>query len=296
MAQFLAGLGFVALYGVSYGVVLFTISVGLVVMLGLMRVVNLAHGAFAAIGGYVALDLMQRAGFGYAAALAGAALAGLLLGLVLERLCFRAIYGASDLDQTLLTIGLMFIATAGLNLAYGPAVMASRLPAQLAASIQLIGSGPDGLRVQVYRLFVIGLGAALMLALFLLFERTSFGARLRAAVDNRSMAQAVGIDVPRLFSIAFALGCALAALGGAVGYPMLPLEPTYPFRYLTLVLVVVALSGFGNIRLSAVAALAVGVIDTAGRFLWPEIGGFLIYLLLIAALLWQQYIGRGRFA
>jgi branched-chain amino acid transport system permease protein len=277
-------ISFVALYGVSYGVVLFTISVGLVVMLGLMRVVNLAHGAFAAIGGYLALELIGPAGLPWVPAVGLAALAVGGGGLVLERLVYRRLYGASDLDQALLTIGLMFVATASFNLFFGPAVMPARLPAILALPVRIAGQ-----TVQSYRLMVIALGAVLILALWLLFERTRFGARLRAAVDNTTMAQAVGIDVPRLFAIAFAIGCFLAALGGAVGYPMLPIEPTYPFRYLTLVLVVVTLSGFGNISASAIAAIAVGVIDTGGRVLFPDFGAFIIYVVLVGALLWQQH-------
>ncbi len=271
------------LYGVSYGVVLFTISVGLTVTLGLMRVMNLAHGALAAAGGYTALALAGTA-LPYPLAIAAAAIAVAASGVVLERLVIARLYGASELDQALLTIGLMFVCVAALNWLFGPAVMPARLPDFLARSM-VIGN----LTIQLYRLAMIALGAVLLAGLWAVFAHTGFGARLRAAVDNPSMAGVVGIRVPALFTAAFCLGSGLAAFGGAVGAPMLPMEPTYPFRYLTLVLVVVSLAGSGEIIGCAIAAIAVGILDTAARSYLPVAGGFTIYLLLLAALPWQQH-------
>ena len=271
-----ASLAFILLYGISYGVILFTISVGLVLTLGLMRVINLAHGAFAAIGGYFAVEMMNAAGIPFAAAIVIAVAATALLAIAVERLFYVHLYSASDLDQVLMTVGLMFLATATLNLFFGPDIIPGKLPPLLAENVDL------GFRTfQTYRIFVVILGAALIIALWFLFDRTEFGARLRAAVDNRGMAEAMGIDVTRLFTTAFVLGCALAALGGAVGYPVFPLEPLYPFKYLTLVLIVVSLADFGNIKASAGAAIIVGVIDTAGRYLFPVSGSFLVYILFI---------------
>lgn len=279
---------FVLLYGVSYGIVLFLISVGLVVTLGLMRVVNMAHGAFAAVGGYTFVALMSAAHVPAWLALLLAVAAAALLGVVLERLVFANLYGASDLDQVLITVGVAFIAVASLNLAFGPDVVTAPLPRALAGNVDL------GVRTfETYRIVVLLLGAALIAGLWVLFERTPFGARLRAAVDNRGMAEAIGIDVRRLFSIAFALGCGLAALGGAVGYKMLPLEPTYPLKYLVLVLIVVTLSGFSNVKASAAVAILLGVVDTAARLFYPASGNFVIYLLVIAAMTWR---GQGLFA
>lgn len=270
------------LYGVSYGVVLFAISVGLTVTLGLMRVMNLAHGALAAAGGYTALALAGAA-LPYPLAIAAATIAVAASGAVLERLIIRRLYGASELDQALLTIGLMYVFVAALNWLFGPGVRPARLPNLLDQSLVF-----GNLTIQLYRLAMIAVGAVLLLGLWALFARTGFGARLRAAVDNPSMAGVVGIRVPALFTAAFCLGSGLAAFGGAVGAPMLPMEPTYPFRYLTLVLVVVALAGSGEILASAAAAAAVGILDTAARSLFPDAGGFTIYLLLLAALPWQQ--------
>jgi branched-chain amino acid transport system permease protein len=271
---------FIAIYGISYGMVIFLISIGLVVTMGLMRVVNLAHGAFAALGGYLCTYLVtaQSIPFSVAVLVATAAVAALSFGL--ERTVYARIYKASELDQVLLTIGLMFVTVAGLNFLFGPNVQPSRLSPVLEANIDVLGRS-----VQVYRMFVVGVGAVIVAALWFLFEKTSFGARLRAAVDNRPMAQAIGINVTSLYSKAFVLGSGLAAFGGAVGYGMLPIEPLYPFKYLTIIMIVVALSGFGNMKNAAVVSIVVGIVDTAGRYLFPVYGAFVIYGFLIAYLL-----------
>jgi branched-chain amino acid transport system permease protein len=275
-------LAFVLLYGVSYGLLLCIISVGLVVTMGLMRVVNLAHGAFAAIGGYLAMGLLTPLGVPFGLAIVLAVVAVAAFSVVIERLLYVHLYGASELDQVLLTVGINFIVVAGLTLAFGPNVLPTRLPPSLATSVDL------GFRsFETYRLLVLGVGVVVIGALWLAFERTALGAQLRAAVDNRSMTQAIGIDVPRLFSIAFALGSGLAALGGALGAPLLPLEPLYPFKYLVLVLVIVALSGFGNIRATLLVAVFVGIVDTAGRYFLPDSGSFTLYVLLIVLIVWR---------
>jgi branched-chain amino acid transport system permease protein len=275
-------LAFVLLYGVSYGLLLCLIAVGLVVTMGLMRVVNLAHGAFAAIGGYLAMGLLTPLGVPFGLAIVLAVVAVAAFSAVIERLLYVHLYGASELDQVLLTVGINFIVVAGLTLAFGPNVLPTRLPPSLATSVDL------GFRsFETYRLLVLGVGVIVIGALWLAFERTALGARLRAAVDNRSMTQAIGIDVPRLFSIAFALGSGLAALGGALGAPLLPLEPLYPFKYLVLVLVIVALSGFGNIRATLLVAVLVGIVDTASRYFLPESGSFTLYVLLIVLIVWR---------
>jgi branched-chain amino acid transport system permease protein len=270
------------LYGVSYGLLLCIISIGLVVTMGLMRVVNLAHGAFAAIGGYLAMGLLTPVGVPFGLAIAIAVLVVGAFSVAVERLLYVHLYGASELDQVLLTVGINFIVVAGLTLAFGPNVLPTRLPPSLATSVDL------GFRsFETYRLIVLAVGIFVVGGLWVAFDRTSLGAQLRAAVDNRSMAQAIGIDVPRLFSIAFALGSALAALGGALGSPLLPLEPLYPFKYLVLVLVIVALSGFGNVKATVFVAMFVGIVDTAARYFLPDSGAFTIYVLLIVLIVWR---------
>jgi branched-chain amino acid transport system permease protein len=125
--------------------------------------------------------------------------------------------------------------------------------------------------------------------LWVLFDRTDFGATLRACVDNQSMAKASGINVDWYFSVTFAIGAGLAALGGIVGAGMLPLEPLYPFKHLPLFLTIVALSGFGNIKASVVVSLVVGVVDTAGRYLVPQLGAFTVFTLLVVLVLWRPH-------
>lgn len=270
-------LAFILLYGVSYGLVLCLIALGLVITMGLMRVINLAHGAFAAIGGYIAISLMQRAAWPYPVAVLASVAAVMLLGVVAERLLYVRLYKRADLDQVLVTIGLNFIVIALISMVFGPNIVPIELPAYLKGNVNL------GFRdFEVYRIVSAVICLVVIGLLWWVFERTSVGARLRAAVDNRSMAQAMGMNVPLLFSATFALGCGLAALGGVLAAPMLPIEPMWPFKYLVLVLVVVALAGHGQVRASVLVALIVGVVETAGRYLFPQFGAFFIYLLLIA--------------
>ncbi|EAQ14779.1 branched-chain amino acid ABC transporter permease [Maritimibacter alkaliphilus] len=276
MASAASSLTFILLYGVSYGLVLFIISIGLVITMGLMRVMNLAHGAFAAIGGYIAVGVMTNFGIPFPLAVVAAVAGVVALSVVLERLVFVNLYGAPELDQVLMTIGINFIVIGGLTIFFGPNVYPISLPDYLTGNVDL------GIRnFEVYRLFVIAMGLIVVVGLWIMFEKTSFGAKLRAAVDNPSMTRVIGINVNRVFIIAFGIGSGLAALGGAIGAGMLPLEPYYPMKYLVLVLVVVALSGFGNMRASLAVAVLVGIVDTAGRFLVPSFGGFIIYIVLV---------------
>ncbi len=268
--------------GVAYAILLFIISVGLSVTMGLMGFVNLAHGAFAMIGGYVTVSLMTGAGLPFLAALAAAALAGAIIGAVLERLVYARLYDAGELEQVLLTIGLVFIAVAGVTMVWGPNPQFIRAPDYLSGQIDL------GFRqFPTYRVFLIGAGGAIAAALFFGFDRTRIGARIRAAVDNRRMAQSVGINVDSLFTLTFALGTGLAAVGGALGSEILGIKPTFAFEYLVFFLIVVAVGGLGSIRGTFIAALMIGIIDNAGKYLYPDAADFLIYAVVIAVLLWR---------
>lgn len=267
---------FIILYGLSYGLVLCLIALGLVITMGLMRVINLAHGAFAALGGYLAITLIQRAAIPYAVAVPVAVLSVAAFGVLAERLVYRRLYARSQLDQVLVTIGLNLVAVALLSMLFGPNLIPLEPPPALRGNLDL------GFReIEVYRAFAAGVCLAVIAALWWVFERTSTGARLRAAVDNQGMAQAMGLNVPVLFSATFALGCGLAALGGILAAPMLPMEPMWPLKYLVLVLVVVALAGHARVAASVAVAVLVGIVETGGRYLFPQYGGFVIYLLLI---------------
>jgi branched-chain amino acid transport system permease protein len=273
---------FVLIYGVSYGLILCLLSIGLVVTLGLMRVVNLAHGAFAALGGYVAVSLGAKLALPFPLAVMIAVILVSALGLVLERLFFVQLYRSTELNQVLQTIGLTYIAIGIFALTFGPNVFPVKLPPYMLGSIKL-----GQVDLEAYRLVVATASLVIVAALWIVFDQTRFGARLRAAVDNPSMAEATGINVRYLFSVTFALSAALAAFGGAIGSSMFPPEPFYPFRYIVLVMMVVVLSGRGNIKAATVVSTVIGISETGVRLLLPEIGSFLIYLVLIALVVWR---------
>ena len=266
--------------GLAYGMILFIISVGLSVTMGLMNFVNLAHGAFAMAGGYATVTAMNGYGIPFPLALAIAFATVGAGSIAFERLLYRRLYRRGELDQVLMTIGLVFMAIAAFTLFYGPQPQAAQMPAYLKGQIDL------GFRAfPTYRFFMIVIGAVLIVALWAVFERTLLGARIRAAVDNRRMAESLGIDVDRLFTLTFAVGSGLAAVGGGLAVELVGVSPNFAIQYLVFFLIVVAVGGLGSIRGAFVAALLIGVTDTAGKYLWPEGGAFFIYTITIAVLL-----------
>jgi branched-chain amino acid transport system permease protein len=270
----------ILLGGLASGMVLFVVSVGLSVTLGLMGFVNLAHGGFAMLGGYALVLAMRHWGLPFLAALALAFAAVAALAVLLERTLYARLYRASELDQVLFTIGLVFVMIAAVTLAIGPESQAVVLPEWLRGQTDL-----GFLSYRSYSLALIAFGTALMLALWLGFERTRIGAQIRAAVDNRRMAESLGVDVGRLFTLAFALGSGLAAVGGALGAEILGLDPQYPLRYLAYFLIVVALGGLGRVSGVFFASLGVGVLDFVLKFSFPQGGTMFIYALTLAFLL-----------
>ncbi|MGE8363771.1 branched-chain amino acid ABC transporter permease [Cupriavidus basilensis] len=265
--------------GLAYGCLLFLISVGLSVTMGLMNFVNLAHGAFAMFGGYVAVVLMSRAGVPFLAALPLAFAGAAVVGWGLERTLYRRLYRASHLDQVLFSIGLTFMAIAAATYVFGPGQQPVELPAFLRGQVRL-----GGLDLGAYRLFLIGVVVAITAALGWLVARTRFGAQVRAAVDNQQAARGLGINVERVFSLTFALGSGLAGLGGGLGIDVLGLDPSFPLKYMVYFLLVVAVGGAGTIRGPLVAALLLGVADVAGKYYVPAVGAFVIYALMVVLL------------
>ncbi|HZG21688.1 MAG TPA: branched-chain amino acid ABC transporter permease [Herbaspirillum sp.] len=266
--------------GIAYGSLLFLISVGLSVTMGMMNFINLAHGAFAMLGGYVCVSLLNRMGVPFLATLPLAFLAAAMVGLVLERSLYRRLYKASHLDQVLFSIGLTFMAVAGATWQWGPTQQPVVLPDWLRGQISLLG-----LDVGAYRVFLIGVVVIVTLALGLLIERTRFGAQIRASVDNQVAAAGLGINVSRVFSLTFALGSGLAGLGGGLGIDVLGLDPTFPVKYMVYFLLVVAVGGAGTIKGPLLAAIILGVFDVAGKYYVPEIGAFVIYGLMVVLLI-----------
>ncbi len=270
----------ILLGGIAAGMVLFIVSVGLSVTMGLMGFVNLAHGAFAMLGGYAIVLSMKYWGLPFPAALVFgfAAVAG--ISAVLERLLYARLYRASELDQVLFTIGLVFVTIAAVTLGIGPETQTVVLPEWLRGQTDL-----GFIQYRTYSLALIVAGSALMVALWLGFERTRIGARIRAAVDNRRMAQSMGVDVGRLFTLTFAFGSGLAAVGGGLGAEILGLDPQYPFRYLAYFLIVVAVGGLGRVSGVFFAAIMIGVLDFVLKIYFPKGGILFIYALTLILLL-----------
>jgi branched-chain amino acid transport system permease protein len=278
----LSSLAAVLFDGFAYGMLLFLLSVGLSVTLGMMNFVNLAHCAFAAVGGYCTVTLVQRFGWPFLASLPIAFLMAAFVSVVLERTLYRHLYRSSDLDQCLFTIGIVFISVAAFAWFYTTEQQSARVPDYLRGTVQFAG-----INLAVYRLFLIVVGLAITGLLVFLLERTRFGAQVRAAVDNQRMARGLGIDVDRAFMFTFALGGGLAGLGGALAIEVIGLDPAFALTYLVYVLIVVAVGGLGSIGGSFTAAAVLGISDMAGKYYFPWLGAFLIYLVMVALLMWR---------
>jgi branched-chain amino acid transport system permease protein len=268
--------------GIAYGMLLFVLSVGLSVTLGLMNFVNLAHCAFAMIGGYVTVTLVNTYNWPFIATLPVAFIVTALISVVFERVFYRRLYRASDLDQVLLTIGLAFVSVAVAAYFFGTLQQPIPTPAFLRGSQQVLGLGLGN-----YRIFLIVTALIVTVLVVAGLEYTRFGAMVRAAVDNQRMASGLGINVDATFAITFAIGSGLAGLGGALAIEIVGLDPSFSFTYLVYVLIVVAVGGLGSIAGSFIAAMLIGISDIAGKYYFPELGAFLIYLVMIAVLLWK---------
>jgi branched-chain amino acid transport system permease protein len=268
--------------GVAAGMVLFIVSVGLSVTMGLMGFVNLAHGGFAMLGGYAIALAMKQWGLGFVPALAVGFVATAAVSVVFERLLYARLYGAPELDQVLFTIGLVFVMIASVTLLIGPENQPIALPPMLQGQIDL------GItHYRTYSVVLIGIGVVIMVGLWLAFERTRMGAQIRAAVDNRRMAESLGINIDRLFALTFAFGSGMAALGGGLGAEFLGLDPQYALKYLVYFLIVVAVGGLGRVTGVFYAALLIGVLDFVLKKYVPQGGTLFIYALTILLLLWR---------
>ena len=272
--------------GIAYGMLLFVLALGLAVTMGLMNFINLAHGAFAMAGGYVLVLLMQRAGWPFLVCLPAAFAVTALLGALLERTIYRRMYGKPHLDQVLFSIGLTFMAVAAVDFAMGSSQQNVQLPEWLRQRFEF-GSGDWMLGMGAYRLFIVGTCIALALALQAVLTRTRFGSRLRAAVDDPRVAAGLGIPVDRVFLLTFAVGSGLAGLGGALGADILGVEPTFPLKFMVYFLIVCAVGGTSSITGPLVAALLLGIADVMGKYYVPKLGAFIVYVLMIAILLWR---------
>jgi branched-chain amino acid transport system permease protein len=280
--------------GIAYGMLMFVLAVGLAITLGLMNFINLAHGAFAMMGGYLTVVLMQRWQVPFLWCLPLAFVLVGVLGAVLEATLYRAMYRKPHLDQVLFSIGLAFMAVAGVDYVMGSSQQNIQLPDWLRGRTEW-GEDPWTLGMGHYRLFIVAICALLTVVLQLILSRTRFGSRLRAAVDDPVVAAGMGIPVNRVFLLTFAVGSGLAGLGGALGAEVLSIDPTFPLKYMIYFLIVVAVGGTSSITGPLLAALLLGVADVAGKYYIPKLGGFIVYSLMIAILLWrpQGLFSRG---
>ncbi|HTH34276.1 MAG TPA: branched-chain amino acid ABC transporter permease [Xanthobacteraceae bacterium] len=287
--DFLTNVVGILLGGLSAGTVLFIVSVGLSVTMGLMGFINLAHGAFAMFGGYVIVLAMNRAHVPFIAALALGFVATAALSVVLERTLYRRLYRAGELDQVLFTIGLIFIFIACAILVVGPESQTLQLPAELGGQLNL-----GFMQYRTYSIFLIVVGLLIAIGISLVFERTRIGAQIRATVDNRRMTESLGIDVDRLFTITFAFGSGMAGIGGGLGAEFLGLDPQYGLKYLVYFLIAVSVGGLGSVIGVYYAALILGVLDFVLKLYLPKGGTMFLYALTILLLLWrpQGLFGR----
>jgi len=287
--DFLTNVVGILLGGLSAGTVLFIVSVGLSVTMGLMGFINLAHGAFAMFGGYVIVLAMNRAHVPFIAALALGFVATAALSVVLERTLYRRLYRAGELDQVLFTIGLIFIFIACAILVVGPESQTLQLPAELGGQLNL-----GFMQYRTYSIFLIVVGLLIAIGISLVFERTRIGAQIRATVDNRRMTESLGIDVDRLFTITFAFGSGMAGIGGGLGAEFLGLDPQYGLKYLVYFLIAVSVGGLGSVIGVYYAALILGVLDFVLKLYLPKGGTMFLYALTILLLLWRPQGLSGR--
>ena len=272
--------------GIAYGMLLFILAVGLSVTMGLMNFINLAHGAFAMVGGYITVLLMQRLGLPFLLCLPAAFLGAALLGALLERTLYRPLYHRPHLDQVLFSIGLVFMAIASVDYFIGSTQQILQLPEWLKGRTEL-GSGAWQLGMGHYRLFIVAVCLALTVVLQFILSRTRFGSRLRASVDDQRVAAGLGINVNRVFLMTFAVGSGLAGLGGALGAEVLGLDPNFPLKFMVYFLIVVAVGGTSSISGPLLAALLLGIADVAGKYFIPKLGAFIVYTLMIVILVWR---------
>jgi branched-chain amino acid transport system permease protein len=281
------------LNGLQLGVTLFLMAAGLTLVLGIMNMVNLAHGAFYMLGAYFAATLAPITGsflLSLVLALAGAA----AVGLVVEMIALRTLYSRDHLDQVLATFGLILFFRELVKIIWGPIAIFMDVPPMVAGRVEIVPGAP----YPIYRLVVLAVGVAVAAFLWWLITRTRLGMLIRAGASNREMVGALGVDIKRLYTLVFALGCALAALAGTMAGPLYVVDIGMGDDILIKTFVVIVIGGIGSIRGAFVAAIIVGMVDTFGRIMPSQFGlsatiaELAIYVLMAAVLFWKP---RGLF-
>ena len=277
------------LNGIQYGLLLFLVASGLTLIFGIMGIINLAHGSFYMLGAYLAFSLAGLIGNFWLALLAGAG-AAVLIGMALEWLLMRFLYERDHLYQVLLTYGLILVFEEVRSLAWGDDVHGVPVPASLDFSIPLT----ETLSYQVYRFAMSGICVAIAAGMYWLIQKTRLGMMVRAGSVNRDMVQSLGINIGLLYRLVFALGVALAAFAGMLASPVSSVYPGMGNQVLIVSFVVVVIGGIGSVKGALIASLLIGLADTFGKVLLPQISGMVVYLLMAAILLWrpQGLFGR----
>ena len=270
------------LNGLQYGLLLFLVAAGLTLIFGIMGIINLAHGSFYMVGAYLAYSLSSLTGSLLTAILLGTALS-VALGMLLEWGLFSRLYQRDHLQQVLLTYGLILVFEEGRSILLGNDVHSVQVPEALAGSIRLT----DTLSYPVYRLFMSAVCVAVGGALWFLIQRTRTGMMIRAGASNREMVQSLGININLVYRLVFGLGVGLAAFAGMITAPVSSVYPGMGTQVLIVCFVVVVIGGIGSVRGALFAALLIGVVDTFGKVLFPELAGLSVYLLMAAVLLWR---------
>ena len=270
------------LNSVQYGLLLFMLAAGLTLIFGIMGVVNLAHGSFYMLGAYLAWALTERMG-NFALALAAGLVLSVAFGLLMERVLFRHFYQRTHLEQVLLTFGLIYVFEELRSMLWGDDVHGLQVPDLLAGSIPLT----DTLSYPVYRLFMSGVCLLLALGLYLLISKTRLGMKIRAGAFNHEMTEALGVNIKRIHAVVFALGVGLASIAGMLATPVASVYPNMGSQVLIMCFVVVVIGGIGSVRGALIAALLVGLVDTFGKVLLPQVSGMLVYALMAAVLLYK---------
>lgn len=266
-----------ALNALQLSMLLFLLSIGLTVIFGLMHFVNLAHGSLYALGAYVGASAAAVGGYWAGFFLAPVAVAG--VGVLLYSGLIRRMRRSGPMAQVLVTFGLIFVLLDLSRIIWGDLALSIELPSLLAGRTALLG-----IEYPTYRLFIIGLGLAIIAALAFVLGRTQIGAMIRAGVDNDQMAACLGINVERLFFIVFCVGCALAGLAGAVAAPLLSVTPDMGLQILIPTLIVIVIGGLGSLKGAVAGSLVYGFVQTFGAVLAPQLASVLIYALLAAVL------------
>jgi branched-chain amino acid transport system permease protein len=270
------------LNSIQYGLLLFMLAAGLTLIFGIMGVVNLAHGSFYMLGAYLAWYLSTLTG-SFTLAIVGGSVLAVLFGLLLERVLFRHFYQRDHLDQVLLTFGLIYVFEEGRSILWGDDVHSVTMPTVLSASLPLT----DNLSYPVYRLFISAVCVALAIALYLLISRTKLGMKIRAGAFNPDMTEALGVNIKLIHAVVFAIGVALATVAGMIASPISSVYPGMGSQVLIMCFVVVVIGGIGSVRGAMIAALLVGLVDTFGKVLLPQVAGMLVYMLMAGVLLWK---------